>query len=150
LYGDEGRRYSYSGVALIPLPWTPLLLSIRRRVEDVASWSFNSVLLNYYRDNNDSMGFHSDDEPELGPQPVIASLSLGATRTFVFKSKIDKAAKPVRVALASGHLLIMKGDTQRNWQHGILKESRRCGARINLTFRRIVVPNRLGEHPPSG
>ena len=137
-YGDEGRTYSYSTIALTPLPWTELLLSLRGRIEEASRASFNSVLLNYYRDNNDSMGFHSDDEPELGSHPIIASLSLGDTRIFVFKHKTDKGVKPVRLALSSGHLLVMKGDTQRNWQHGIMKESRRCGPRVNLTFRQIV------------
>src|ERR1039458_9543194 len=87
-------------------------------------------------DNRDSMGFHSDDEPELGP--VIASLSLGEERTFVLKHKRNKSAKPVRLKLASGSLLLMKGETQRNWKHGIAKLTRPCGPRVNLTFRRIA------------
>jgi alkylated DNA repair dioxygenase AlkB len=137
-YGDRGSDYTYSGIRLTPLPWTDLLLEIRRRVETVTAASFNSVLLNYYRDNRDSMGFHSDDEPELGERPVIASLSLGEERTFVLKHKVDTLAKPVRLRLASGSLLLMKGETQRYWKHGIAKETRPCGPRINLTFRRIV------------
>lgn len=139
-YGDKGSDYTYSGIRLISLPWTDLLLEIRRRVETVTAASFNSVLLNYYRDHRDSMGFHSDDEPELGERPVIASLSLGEERTFVLKHKLNKLAKPVRLRLASGSLLLMKGDTQRYWKHGILKETRPCGPRINFTFRRIVSP----------
>ena len=137
-YGDRGTDYTYSGVTLTPLPWTELLLNIKGRVETVAATGFNSVLLNYYRDNRDSMGFHSDDEPELGERPVIASLSLGEERTFVLKHRANKFAKPVRLRLASGSLLLMKGETQRYWKHGIAKESRLCGPRINLTFRRIV------------
>jgi alkylated DNA repair dioxygenase AlkB len=137
-YGDRGIDYTYSGIRLSPMPWTELLLDIKRRVESVTRESFNSVLLNYYRDNRDSMGFHSDDEPELGENPVIASVSLGEERTLVLKHKVNKLAKSVRVRLASGSLLLMKGETQRWWKHGIAKETRRCGARVNLTFRRIV------------
>jgi alkylated DNA repair dioxygenase AlkB len=137
-YGDAGRRYSYSGIQLDPLPWTPMLLDIKARVEETVSSTFNSVLLNYYRDNRDSMGFHSDDEPELGDRPVIASLSLGEERTFILKHKKSKVAKPIRLRLASGSVLLMSGVTQRYWQHGIPKESRPCGPRINLTFRTIV------------
>jgi len=136
-YGDAGRRYSYSGIDLSPLPWTHLLLRVRQRVEDAVGERFNSVLLNYYRDQNDRMGFHSDDEPELGPRPVIASLSLGEQRTFTFKPKVDKTLRPVRIKLAGGSLLVMRGDTQKNWMHGIGKESQACGPRVNLTFRRI-------------
>ncbi|MGB8683905.1 MAG: alpha-ketoglutarate-dependent dioxygenase AlkB [Candidatus Binatus sp.] len=137
-YGDRGSDYTYSGIRLTPLPWTDLLLEVRRRVETVTASSFNSVLLNYYRDNRDSMGSHSDDEPELGERPVIASVSLGEERTFVLKHKANKLAKPVRLRLASGSLLLMKGETQRYWKHGIAKETRPRGPRINLTFRRIV------------
>jgi alkylated DNA repair dioxygenase AlkB len=106
-------------------------------MESIAEARFNSVLLNYYRDQRDSMGFHSDDEPELGDRPVIASLSLGEERTFVFKHRKVKTLKPVRLKLASGSLLLMKGETQSYWKHGIDKESRRCGPRVNLTFRSI-------------
>ena len=137
-YGDRGSDYTYSGIKLTPRPWTDLLRDIKRRVETVSATAFNSVLLNYYRDNRDSMGFHSDDEPELGVRPTIASLSLGEERTFVLKDKVNKLTKPVRLRLESGSLLLMKGETQRYWKHGIAKESRPCGPRINLTFRRIV------------
>ena len=136
-YGDEGSSYAYSGIALKPLPWTPVLLNIKQRVESLAYYQFNSVLLNYYRDNRDSMGMHSDDEPELGSKPTIASLSLGETRTLVFAHKFDRTASTFKLLLKSGSLLIMKGPTQQNWKHGINKESRRCGPRVNLTFRRI-------------
>jgi alkylated DNA repair dioxygenase AlkB len=137
-YGDRGSDYTYSGITLTPLPWTDLLLEIKSRIETVSAASFNSVLLNYYRDNRDSMGFHSDDEPELGLRPVIASLSLGEERTLILKHKLNKLAKPVRLKLASNSLLLMKGETQKYWTHGIAKESRPCEPRINLTFRRIV------------
>jgi alkylated DNA repair dioxygenase AlkB len=137
-YGDASRSYAYSGIQLHPMPWTPILLDIKIRVEQAVDSPFNSVLLNYYRDNRDSMGFHSDDEPELGKRPVIASLSLGEERTFIMKHKTSKAVRPVRLQLASGSLLLMRGDTQRHWKHGILKETRRCGPRVNLTFRCII------------
>jgi alkylated DNA repair dioxygenase AlkB len=137
-YGDAGKHYKYSGIELIPLPWTPMLLDIKSRVEAVAGTDFNSVLLNYYRDHRDSMGLHSDDEPELGERPILASLSLGEERTFILKQKRDKALKPVRLKLASGSFLLMKGNTQRYWKHGIDKENRPFGPRVNLTFRRIL------------
>jgi alkylated DNA repair dioxygenase AlkB len=137
-YGDPDTVYTYSGITLTPLPWTDLLLDVKRRVETAIAASFNSVLLNYYRDNRDSMGFHSDFEPTLGQRPVIASVSLGEERTFILKHKTNKLAKPVRLNLASGSLLLMKGETQRYWQHGVAKQIRPCGPRINLTFRRIL------------
>jgi alkylated DNA repair dioxygenase AlkB len=137
-HGDAGRVYAYSGIELHPAPWTALLLDIKTRIEEATGSAFNSVLLNYYRDNRDSIGFHSDNEPELGEHPVIASLSLGEERIFILKHKRSKGVEPVRLRLASGSLLLMKGDTQRYWRHGILKESRPCGPRVNLTFRTIV------------
>jgi len=136
--GDAGKAYRYSGTTMQPLPWTDLLTDLRRRVEVVAGVRFNSVLLNYYRDQQDSMGLHSDDEPELGPAPVIASLSLGAARPLLFKSRIDPSAKPTRIMLESGSLLLMQGDTQRNYKHGIAKQRRAIGPRVNLTFRNIL------------
>jgi alkylated DNA repair dioxygenase AlkB len=137
-YGDPNCSYTYSGITLAPLPWTDLLLDIRNRIETVTATAFNSALLNYYRDNRDSMGLHSDDEPELGEKPEIASLSLGEERTFTLKHKTNKSANAVRLRLESGSLLLMKGETQRYWKHGLSKETRPCGARVNLTFRRIV------------
>ena len=138
-YGDEGNDYTYSGIHMNPLPWTPELLDLKVRVEAVSGESFNSVLLNYYRDHRDSMGMHSDDEPELGKRPIIASLSLGEERTVIFKHKLRKDLKPVRMRLESGSLLLMKGQTQQYWKHGIGKESQPCGSRVNLTFRRILL-----------
>jgi alkylated DNA repair dioxygenase AlkB len=137
-YGDEGKHYTYSGLTLVPLPWTPLLAQIKERVEQLTTVRFNSVLLNYYRDGNDSMGMHSDDEPELGPNPVIASLSLGAERTFILKHRTKRETKPLHLQLSSGSLLLMQGETQTHWKHGIAKEKRTCGPRVNLNFRRIV------------
>ena len=137
-YGDAGKSYKYSGIALEPLPWAGRIAEIKRRVEAVVAYEFNSVLLNYYRDQNDSMGLHSDDEKELGPRPVIASVSVGAERAFIFKSKLDKDAKPLKFPLASGSLLLMRGETQQNYKHGIAKETRPLGPRVNLTFRIIM------------
>ena len=141
-YGDEGTSYVYSGTRYDPLPWTPLLGDLRRRVEAVAGERFNSVLLNWYRDHRDSVAMHSDDERELGRTPVIASLSLGETRTFVLRHKTDRSHKPWRLPLTSGSLLVMKGPTQRCWQHGVPKQTNPCGARVNLTFRQILTGSR--------
>jgi alkylated DNA repair dioxygenase AlkB len=142
-YGDPNAIYKYSGLKEIPMPWTDTLRELRRRIEDCTDARFNSVLLNKYRDHNDSMGFHSDDEKELGPLPVIASMSFGATRTFIFKHKIRKELKPVSIPLSEGSVLLMKGWTQRYWKHAINRESRSLGPRINLTFRRIFSPDEL-------
>lgn len=141
-YGDAECSYTYSGLRLEPLPWTSTLLHIKQAVEIASSEQFNSVLANYYRDHRDSMGFHSDDEPELGPQPVIASVSLGERRTFVLRPRRRKDLAAVRIDLESASLLLMKGDTQRNWKHGIEKQTRPCGPRVNLTFRRILQTSR--------
>ncbi len=108
-----------------------------RVVEKATASPFNSVLLNYYRNERDSMGMHSDDEPELGLQPVIASFSLGEARTLVFRHRSDRSRESLRLELGDGSLLLMRGASQRNWKHGIAKERRACGARVNLTFRRI-------------
>ena len=135
-YGDTGTTYTYSGIRLSPSPWTPTLLAIKMKIEAVTGDTFDSVLLNYYRDHRDSMGLHSDNEPELGERPIIASLSLGEERTFILKHKTRTDLKPVRLKLASGSLLLMKGETQRHWKHGIYKQTRPCGPRVNLTFRR--------------
>lgn len=128
-------RYTYSGLTLDPSPFTPLQLAIKEAVERAGGVHFNSVLLNYYRDGRDSMGMHSDDEPELGPHPSIASVSFGETRTFILKHKRSK--ETIKVDLPSGSLLLMTGETQKNWVHGINKSNRVLGPRVNLTFRKI-------------
>jgi alkylated DNA repair dioxygenase AlkB len=133
-YGDAA--YTYSGLRLQPAPFTPLLNTLRHAVETATGHTFNSVLLNYYRNERDSMGMHSDDEPELGPTPAIASLSFGAARTLILKHKYHK--NTVRVALTDGSLLLMAGETQKHWLHGINKMTKTLQARINLTFRNIV------------
>ena len=143
-HGDIDARYTYSGLALEPLPWTAPLEVLKTRLETTCNAHFNSVLLNQYRDGQDSMGWHSDDEPELGEQPTIASLSLGGTRRFLLKHKYRKELAPVELALGHGSLLIMRGQTQMYWKHQIPKTKRPVDARINLTFRRIV---RQGASP---
>ena len=130
-YGEAG--YTYSGLTLHPLPLTPLLAQLRAAVERATGRHYNSVLLNYYRDGADSMGMHSDDEPELGPEPVIASVSYGATRTFILRHKRSK--RTVKLDLTDGCLLLMAGALQANWQHGINKTAKLVGPRLNLTFR---------------
>lgn len=142
-YGDPGKRYDYSGISMIPLPWTILLLEIKRRIEECTDATFNSVFLNLYRNQHDSMGFHSDDERELGREPTIASLTFGATRTFVMKHKHNRDAPIMKLPLEAGSVLLMKGKTQRFWKHGILKQSQPCGPRVNLTFRTIYSSHEL-------
>ncbi len=136
-YGDTNAAYAYSGTKMTPLPWIPELLEIKSRLEKLCKASFNSVLLNLYRDQHDSMGLHSDDEKELGPAPVIASVSLGATRKFILKPRNPLIQKPLIYILTSGSLLVMRGTTQKLWKHGVPKEAKPCGPRINLTFRKI-------------
>lgn len=137
-HGDPGKRYTYSGLQLEPAPWTPLLAEIRDQLTSFSGATFNSVLLNLYHDGRDSMGWHSDDEPELGEYPVIASLSLGATRRFRFRHRSDKTLSPVGIDLTHGSLLLMQGATQHHWQHCLPKTARQVSPRINLTFRVIV------------
>lgn len=136
--GDPASVYRYSGTTWPPLPWTALIEDIRERVQNACACSFNGVLLNYYRDHRDSMGMHSDDERELGTNPVIAAVSFGAERTFVMKRRQRDGSRPFRLRLESGSLLVMKGATQHYWKHGIEKQSLPCGPRVNLTFRRIL------------
>lgn len=136
-YGDAGKSYTYSGITRHPLPWTPALLQIKERVEAAAQTNFNSVLLNRYRDGRDSIGWHQDKEPELGRNPVIASVSFGATRCFQLRHKRRKDVPRVDLELTHGSLLIMRGPTQHHWQHQLPKTAQPMGQRINLTFRVI-------------
>jgi alkylated DNA repair dioxygenase AlkB len=130
------KAYSYSGLRLEPLPFSPLQLLIKDAVEAASGRRFNSVLLNYYRDGRDSMGMHSDNEAELGQAPAIASLSFGAARNFVLQHKRTK--QRIKLALTDGSLLLMAGSLQANWVHGINKIGGSVGPRVNLTFRLIV------------
>ena len=135
-YGVEGIGYKYSGKQFYALPWTKELLKIKEKIEMVAKVKFNSVLLNFYRDGNDSMGWHSDNEPELGLNPVIASVNFGQERRFDLRNKADLRKKH-QIILGNGSLLIMKGDIQHHWQHQIAKSKQPMKSRINLTFRFI-------------
>jgi alkylated DNA repair dioxygenase AlkB len=135
-YGDAGATYSYSGITVEPDAWIAPLSTLKQRIEAVAGITFNSVLLNYYRDGSDSVGWHSDDELELGINPVIASLSLGAAREFQFKHRTDTTLRR-SVELTHGSLLIMAGATQHHWKHQIPKTKQPISSRINLTFRVI-------------
>ena len=147
-YGDPGCSYRYAGLQLDPLPWTPTLQALRPRVEAAAGTAFNSVLLNLYRSGDDSMGWHADDEPELGPAPVIASVSLGAARTFQLKHRQDRGQPRIDLELAHGSLLVMYPPTQSHWLHGVPKRRRgEPGPRINLTFRHVVPTPRKGSGP---
>lgn len=134
-YGDENKSYRYSGITMNPDGWIPSLLSIKEQIERVAELNFNSVLANLYRDGQDYMSWHSDDERELGRNPLIASVSFGAARRFQFRHKSNKNFAKIETTLTHGSLLIMKGSTQHFWKHQIPKMSKVKTARINLTFR---------------
>ncbi|MGH8163977.1 MAG: alpha-ketoglutarate-dependent dioxygenase AlkB family protein [Rhodanobacteraceae bacterium] len=135
-YGESGKTYAYSGIRVKAEPWLPELLAVKRRIEEVGAVVFNSVLLNLYRDGSDGVAWHSDDEPELGSEPVIASVSLGQGRKFQFKHKRDPSLK-YDIVLPHGSLLVMRGATQSNWVHKIPKSAKPMGQRINLTYRVI-------------
>lgn len=136
-YGDTGAAYRYSGLVHDPLPWTPLLTDIRKRVEQEIGELLNGVLLNFYRNGQDAMGWHSDDEPELGVQPLVVSLNLGATRRFDFRRK-GASRIEYSLELEHGSLLVMSGPTQHHWQHQIARTRKVATPRINLTFRQII------------
>jgi alkylated DNA repair dioxygenase AlkB len=136
-FGDAHASYTYSGLTLSPVPWSERLGSLRTRVERDAGAPFNSVLCNLYRDGQDSMGFHADAEPELGNNPIIASVSLGSTRRFVMRHVRD-ARERLDLDLPGGSLLVMEGTTQHFWRHGVPKQRSIAEPRINLTFRRIL------------
>jgi alkylated DNA repair dioxygenase AlkB len=133
-YGDEGVVYGYSGIKLKPLDWTPSLLKIKEKIEAASGAKFNSVLLNQYRSGQDSMGWHRDNEKELGKNPIIASVSFGASRSFQFRHYFDKQLKH-RIELNHGSFLLMKNETQHFWEHQIPKTAKPVSTRINLTFR---------------
>lgn len=137
-YGEENKPYAYSGLKLTPNPWTEDLLFIKSRITKTAQINFSSVLLNYYRNGQDSMGWHSDDEKELGQNPVIGSISFGETRLFQLRHLTRKDLKKVDIKLTNGSFLLMKGQTQHYWEHQIPKTSKHITPRINLTFRTIV------------
>lgn len=135
-FADPGVAYAYSGLRFVGTGWPEWLLPVKQVVEEVGGGSFNSLLLNHYRDGQDSIGFHSDAEPELGANPLIATLSLGAEREFVLKHKRNKETKTY--PLSHGSLLVMGGSTQHFWLHGVPKTRTLVGERISLTYRRIL------------
>ena len=137
-YGDPGISYTYSGLTLEALPWTEGLSKLKDKLEESLDVSFNSVLCNLYREGKDSMGWHADDEPELGSTPCIASVSLGEVRSFHLKHKQRKELPTHKILLEHGSLLVMAGTTQRYWKHQLPKSKRKMGKRINLTFRNIL------------
>lgn len=137
--GDPQARYRYSGLELAPLPWPDWLLPVRDRVSEQCGANFNSVLCNRYRDGSDSMGWHSDDEPELGPAPLIAALTFGGERRFQFRHRQDKRLRETLV-LPHNSLLIMPRGLQAEFQHQLPKTRQPVAARINLTFREIRAP----------
>jgi alkylated DNA repair dioxygenase AlkB len=124
-YGDLGTEYTYSNLKLVPKPWSPTLLEIRNNLTKSVGNSFNSVLINLYRDGNDSMGWHSDDEPELGSNPVIASISFGSTRMMKFRHRTKPEMAKISLALSPGSLLVMRGTSQQFWQHQIPKTKKK-------------------------
>lgn len=135
-YGDPGASYAYSGIRSDPNPWNEGLLYLKQKLELALGVDFNSVLLNWYRDGSDSLNWHADDEKELGSEPTIASVSFGAPRDFLFRSK-DSNKTDVSLTLENGSLVVMKGKTQQNWVHSIPKRKGVRGSRFNLTFRYI-------------
>ncbi|MFI8479581.1 alpha-ketoglutarate-dependent dioxygenase AlkB family protein [Pseudomonas sp. NPDC078700] len=136
-YGDEGVGYRYSGLYHAPLPWTPLLAEVRAQLAAFVGQPLNGLLLNYYRDGQDSMGWHSDDEAELGPNPIVVSLSLGGSRRFDLRRKGQQRIEH-SLQLDHGSLLVMRATTQHYWQHQIAKTRKPCAPRLNLTFRYVL------------
>ena len=137
-YGDHGKSYAYSGIQMNPKPWTKELVEIKEAIEKEASVPFNSVLINYYRDGKDRVAWHSDDEKELGQNPIIGSVSLGAERKFKLRHKKYKEnGLKAEIMLQHGSFLLMKGPTQHHWMHEIPRTAKPIGPRINLTFRII-------------
>lgn len=136
-YGDPEAVYQYSGLSLSPKVWTPQLKELKALCETACGQGFNSVLANLYRNGQDSMGSHADNERELGEEPCIASLSLGQSRTFDFRH--NRSGERLRLPLDHGSLLVMQGSTQDHWQHAIAKSRKPMDKRINLTFRKIML-----------
>ena len=136
-YGDPGKTYTYSGIPMRPHTWTPELLRIKKRIEEQAGAEFSSVLLNQYRTGQDSVNWHSDNEEELGRNPIIGSVSFGETRIFQMRHSVRKDLPRVDIPLSHGSFLLMRGSTQHYWEHQIPKTARKVAPRINLTFRVI-------------
>jgi alkylated DNA repair dioxygenase AlkB len=138
-YGDSGKSYTYSGIKSIPNEWNEGLLYLKKRIENFIGIEFNSVLLNWYRDGEDYLNWHADDEKELGLNPVIASANFGETRDFLLKRNDDDSSRKLKIPLKHGTLLLMRGELQHYWQHSVPKRKNIRGSRFNLTFRRIGI-----------
>lgn len=136
-YGDTDKSYTYSGITMQPQPWSDLLRDMKLRIEAAAQHTFSSALLNLYRNGQDSMGWHRDNEKQLGVNPIIASVSFGATRTFKLRHYEQKDLQQ-HLELTNGSLLLMKGETQHHWEHAVPKTAKVNGPRINLTFRKLL------------
>lgn len=141
---DDEMRYAYSGVSTNPIPWPDFLLPVRQLVETESGVRFNSVLVNHYRDGNDSVAWHSDDELELGPAPTIASLSLGATRRFLLRNKCTREA--IEFELAHGDLVVMLGQCQNEFAHSVPRARKVVAPRLNLTFRNLITVKSAGAN----
>lgn len=135
-YADPGVSYVYSRQKFVGEKWTTELHELNQRIQDMTSNQFNSALVNYYRDGNDSMGLHADNEPELGANPTIASMNYGASRKMVFRKNGTK--EKFETVLNHGDLLIMSGALQHNWKHEIPKQRKVEMPRLNITFRNIL------------
>src|SRR5262249_35498002 len=140
-FSDAGLRYSYSGVSHQGSGWPEELAAIKRRVEEASGAEFNSLLLNLYRDGRDSIGYHTDAEPELGRDPVVATLSFGSAREFVLRHGATR--EKISYRLGHGSLLVMGGSAQHHWQHAVPKTNEEVGERISLTFRLIRHSDRV-------
>lgn len=136
-HGDSGTGYTYSGLSLHGRGWPPVLADLRDALARETGLVFNTVLCNLYRDGRDYMGWHADDEPELGRNPVVASVSLGAQRRFRLRPRAGRSGEPCELLLECGSLLLMSGDLQHHWQHQLPKALRVDKPRINLTFRQV-------------
>jgi len=136
MFANKGLKYGYSGKQLNVKDWNRTVLNIKNQIESEFNFDFNACLANLYRDGNDSNGWHADNEEELGKNPVIASISLGATRTFKLKHLATK--DKIDFQMTSGSLLIMGGEMQHYWKHQIPKTKRKVDSRINLTFRKLI------------
>ncbi|MBN9121041.1 MAG: alpha-ketoglutarate-dependent dioxygenase AlkB [Planctomycetes bacterium] len=135
-FADDGLKYAYSGLSHVGTGWLPELEEVKRAVEGAAGTAFNSLLLNFYRDGNDSIGFHSDAEPEPGENPAVATVSFGAVREFVLKHK--KTKETLKYRLGHGSLMVMWGTSRHHWLHALPRTEEEVGERISLTFRRLV------------
>jgi alkylated DNA repair dioxygenase AlkB len=137
-FADKDKNYKYSGIIQIAEEWTKPILILKEKVEKAAGTDFNSLLLNYYRNGKDSIGWHSDDERELVPNPIVASLTLGASRNFELKHKKGAKIGRLTLPLTHGSLLVMGETIQQHWLHAVLKTEEDVGERINLTFRKFL------------